>query len=155
MPCVPCSVWSCEQPSDCSLWTMKLSAMRLSQPQRSSDTTLTQVIMIRCIMINRETSNHGYRQKATALSELQTSRVNGSTNVARMFACICLVHASHTSLVFISEIALVASSGVESCTKPTPRLMPVLGSRSTLHDMMVPNSCRQQRKRAQAAAIYP
>ena len=47
----------------------------------------------------------------------------------------------HTSLVFISEMALVASSGVDSCTKPTPRLIPVLPSRSTLHDMIVPNSC--------------
>ncbi|KAA6418624.1 MAG: hypothetical protein FRX49_11449 [Trebouxia sp. A1-2] len=59
-----------------------------------------------------------------------------------------------TSFVFISLMALVASSGVDSCTKPTPRLIPVLGSRSTLHDMMVPNSCRHiSSLQSEAAAV--
>ena len=57
-----------------------------------------------------------------------------------------------TNLVFISLMAFVASSGVESCTKPTPRLMPVLPSRSTLHDMMVPNSCSTSAKQVDACA---
>lgn len=46
-----------------------------------------------------------------------------------------------TILLFSSLMAFVASSGVDSCTKPTPLLAPVFWSRSTLQEMIVPNSC--------------
>ena len=75
------------------------------------------------------------------LHEVSSHKGNCSSQSGPDLHSTLLRAAGLTILLFSSLMAFVASSGVDSCTKPTPLLAPVFWSRSTLQEMMVPNSC--------------